>query len=217
VSSRLAEKERRRQERLESERASVAGQTRRRRLWVSGTGALALLALAAVVALLVNDSGGSNATKVVSSDRDPFGQHYVGLVQRREAAGVPTMAQTVGSPVHTHPRLNVYVDGKPITVPANIGIDPRVDPMQMAGLHTHDASGTIHVEGVAGARLGQFFQVWGVSFSARQLGTYRGGAGRGVRMWVDGKPSHAFGALRLADGQRIVVSYGPMHGPPPSG
>lgn len=51
---------------------------------------------------------------------------------------------------------------RPVSVPANLGIDPGEDPMQM-----------------------------------------------NIRMWVDGKPSTAFGALELADGQRIVVRYRP--------
>jgi hypothetical protein len=87
--------------------------------------------------------------------------------------------------------------------------------MQMAGLHTHDDSGTIHVEGLQHATLGQFMTIWGVALSARRLGSYRGNGKVGVRMWVDGKPSQAFGALALADGQQIVISYGPLQGPVP--
>ena len=145
----------------------------------------------------------------------PFGQHYPGLVARRERAHVPTMMQTMSSPWHFHPRLSVYVNGKPITVPANIGIDPKVDGMQMAGLHTHDDSGTIHVEGLQHATLGQFMTIWGVALSAQRLGSNRANGKVGVRMWVDGKPSEAFGALALSDGQKIVLSYGPLQGPVP--
>jgi len=93
-------------------------------------------------------------------------------------------------------------------VPANIGIDPTKDGMQMAGLHTHDSGGTIHVEGVAHATLGQLFAIWGVPFSAEQLGPYRTAGAKRVRMWVNGRPSNAFGALKLADGQHIAVSFG---------
>lgn len=150
-----------------------------------------------------------------SASASPFGQHYATLSQRRQAAHLPTMMDTMSSPVHFHPVLRVVIDGKPIAVPANIGIDPDQDPMQMAGLHTHDTSGTIHVEGVGHARLGQFFAVWGVPLSASQLGPYRATAIKRVRMWVDGKPSSAFGELPLADGQRIVVTYGTHPKPPP--
>jgi hypothetical protein len=145
----------------------------------------------------------------------PFGQHYAGLVGRRERAGVPTMMRTMSGPWHVHPVLSIYVNGKRIKVAANIGIDPDVDGMQMAGLHTHDDSGTIHVEGLQHATLAQFMTIWGVPLSGQRLGAYHSSRNAGVRMWVDGKPSQAFGALVLADGQRIVISYGPPRAPQP--
>lgn len=48
----------------------------------------------------------------------------------------------------------------------------------------------------------------GVPFSRERLGPYRAEGEDVVRMWVDGKPSQAFGNLELADGQQIVVSFG---------
>lgn len=159
---------------------------------------------------IVTTAGG----REVGTSSSPFGQHYASLVRRRKAVHLPTMMDTMSSPVHVHPLLRVVIDGKSITVPANIGIDPRQDPMQMAGLHTHDTSGTIHVEGVDHARLGQFFAVWGVPLHADRLGPYRATADKRVRMWVDGKPSTAFGALPLADGQHIVLTYGTDPNPP---
>jgi hypothetical protein len=174
--------------------------------------------VAAIAAAIVSDGGDgtkSMQTTIAAGTDGPFGQHYAGLAQRRQAAHVPTMMDTMNSSVHLHPLLRVYVRGKQIPLPANIGIDPAQDAMQMAGLHTHDTSGTIHVEGVAAARLGQFFRVWGVPLSARQLGPYRATGDDAVRMWVDGKSSTVFGQLKLADGQRIVVSFGPKSAPPP--
>lgn len=176
-----------------------------------GSAILAILILAGLtyaVAGIPRDSGSPTATRLTSAVPAPFGPHYDGLVQRRRAAHIPTMMTTMNSPVHFHPLLKVYVNGKRLTVPANIGIDPREDSMQMAGLHTHDTSGTIHVEGVPGPRLGQFFAIWGVPLSAGRLGPFRGDARKRVRMWVSGKASAAFGALKLADGQHIVVSFG---------
>jgi hypothetical protein len=212
MSSRLQDKERRREagETQEPQRA-VAPRRRRVRpgLVYVGVGAVVVAAIAAAI---VSDGGGgskSTQTTIAAGTSGAFGQHYAGLAQRRQAAHVPTMMDTMNSRVHFHPLLRVYVNGKQIPVPANIGIDPTQEAMQMAGLHTHDTSGTIHVEGVAGARLGQFFRIWGVPLSSRQLGPYRARGADGVRMWVDGKPSTAFGQLALADGQHIVVSFGP--------
>jgi hypothetical protein len=217
MSSRLQEKERRREARHERERKlAAAGRRRavRRALIAVAIGAAVVaIPIAVVIASRGGDTKPTAATAV--ADGGPFGQHYAGLVQRREAAGVPTMMETMSSRVHYHPLLKVYVNRRQVPVPANIGIDPTQDAMQMAGLHTHTPDGTIHVEGVSGATLGQFFQIWGVALSARQLGPYRARGENAVRMWVDGKPSTAFGRLKLADRQRIVISYGPSNAPPP--
>jgi hypothetical protein len=67
----------------------------------------------------------------------------------------------------------------------------------MAGLHTHDDTGTIHNEGQADATLGQFFAIWGVPFSRDRLGPYRAGRDGVVQMWVDGRPSTAWESLKL--------------------
>jgi hypothetical protein len=212
MSGRLQEKDGRREgpEAQEPERPIPARRHRvRPGLLYFGVGAIVVAAIAAVIA---SGGGGSKSTQttIAAPAADgPFSQHYAGLVERRQAAHVPTMMDTMTSSVHFHPLLKVYVSGKQMPVPADIGIDPTQDPMQMAGLHTHDTSGTIHVEGVAGARLGQFFRIWGVPLSSRQLGPYRASGDDAVRIWVDGKPSTVFGRLALADGQHIVVSFGP--------
>jgi hypothetical protein len=173
--------------------------------------------MAAIAAVIVSGGGSKSMDMTVAAaPSGPFSQHYAGLTQRRQAAHVPTMMDTMKSGVHFHPLLKIYVNGKQIRMPANIGIDPTQDAMQMAGLHTHDTTGTIHVEGVPRARLSQFFAVWGVPLSARQLGPYRAGTNDAVRMWVDGKASSAFGHLKLADGQHILVSFGPSTAPPPA-
>jgi hypothetical protein len=169
-------------------------------------------AILAGVVVVVASSGGSSTP---AASGGPFGQHYAGLQGREAAAKVPSMMDTMGSSSHFHPHLTVYVNGKRVPIPANIGIDPSQPPMQMAGLHTHDSSGTIHDEGMHSSRLGQFFAVWGVPFSPQRLGPNRAGGSKTVSMWVDGRRSNAFGNLALRDGQQIVVSYGDKAAPPP--
>jgi hypothetical protein len=212
MATRREEKERLRQSRLAHQQAA-ARQGRRKVFGAYGLIGLVCLALiAGLVALVAGGNGGSSSA---SADAAPFGQHYKGLGDRMGAAQVPTMMKTMGSSSHFHPHLAVYVNGKQVEVPADIGIDPSRPSMQMAGLHTHDTSGTIHDEGMASSRLGQFFSVWGVPLSAQRLGPHRASGSEVVRMWVDGKPSRAFGALNLADGQQIVVSFGSKTAPPP--
>lgn len=61
---------------------------------------------------------------------------------------------------HVHPRLTVLVDGVSLEVPAGIGDSPNC----LAELHTHDASGQLHVESFDPNKiltLGQFFATWG--------------------------------------------------------
>lgn len=59
---------------------------------------------------------------------------------------------------HIHPHLRIVKGGKEITIPANIGIKPGC----MNALHTHDTSGTIHVESSQKRdfTLSDFFAVW---------------------------------------------------------
>jgi hypothetical protein len=210
MSSRVAEKEQRRAERADREHQRDVEERRARRLKIIAAGAVVLVLVGAIAAtaLFSGGSGPQAGGRTVAGAEKAFGQHYAGLEQRRRQAGVPTMMDTMNSPIHFHPTVAVFVYGRQVPVPPNIGIDPRRDPMQMAGLHTHDSTGTIHVEGAPAATLGKFFRIWGVPLSAKQLGPYRTGGSKAVRMWVDGKPSGAFGELKLKDGQRIVISYG---------
>lgn len=97
---------------------------------------------------------------------------------------------------HIHPKLSLYVDGRFTEIPANIGIDPSLYKnhtldtygMKMPDMpsmpvmyptHTHDTSGTIHVESTVTRdyTVGDFLNVWGMDFS-----------GRIVKMTVDGEP-----------------------------
>lgn len=91
-------------------------------------------------------------------------------------------------------QLTVTVDGAPVEVPAFVGID-RIRAVQAAA-HTHDASGTVWLEGEGGDRatLADFFVLWGVRFDARCLGAACGG----VRVLVDGAPAPDPTAVRLA-------------------
>lgn len=162
----------------------------------------AILGIAAVAGLIVLLSESDNQ----ESDAGAFAPRYEGLEERRLAAGVPTMAEGGGE--HFHAQLRLFAQGVEITMPSSIGIDPAKPPSMMAGLHTHDTSGTIHNEAGTGATLGQFFEIWGVEFSSSRLGPYQANGENRLRMWVAGEPSREFGALKLADGQQIVVSFG---------
>lgn len=207
--TRKEERQRLRQHRQEAQRE--ADKKERRIVQVGLAAILGAFVIGALVLVVVGGSGSSSSS---TPEGGAFGPHYDGLEERRLAAGVPTMTEP-GSGDHFHPILSVYAGGKEITIPTDIGIDPDLPPSEMVGLHTHDELGTIHVENAEDPTLGEFFEIWGVPFGRDRLGPYRAGDGSAVKMWVDGKPSPAFGDLKLADGQQIVVAFGPSSAPPP--
>jgi hypothetical protein len=123
----------------------------------------------------------------------------VGFVKAQSNMNMSSMV------LHIHPHLNITLNGQPFTVPALIGIDQSLwknhslDQYQgmqgMSPLHTHDASGTIHVESSVKRNytLGEFLNIWG----GLDLG------GKTVKATVDGKPVTDFRNHILKDGEQI--------------
>ena len=104
------------------------------------------------------------------------------------------MAQTL----HFHDHLDVFVDGRKVTVPANVGINVAAD--YLTSIHTHDATGIIHIESPTPRTftLGEFFDVWGVRFTASCLGGYCRSSDRALSVFVNGKRfNDDSGTLRL--------------------
>lgn len=124
------------------------------------------------------------------------------------AAGLP-MLRREGNVEHIHTHLDVLVDGAPVTVPANIGIDMR--RRAISALHTHDESGVIHIESPVRRQfsLGEFFSEWLVSLSADNVGGLRAGDGKVVRVFVNGtQRSGNPGAIMLGAHDEVAVIYG---------
>lgn len=126
--------------------------------------------------------------------------------------------------MHIHPRIEIFIDGKRFTIPANIGIDPKLwknhslerygMPMPsmrempyMSPLHTHDTSGIIHVESTVNREytLGEFFDVWGVRFSESCI-LDKCSEG-GIVMLVNGVRSYEFRNHFLKDGEQIQIEF----------
>jgi hypothetical protein len=128
------------------------------------------------------------------------------LRARLKAIGLPPLPQE-GTVIHIHQHLDVYVDGKKVTVPALIGIGESGGQPFFAELHTHDPTGIMHVESATQSQftLGQFFAVWGVPLSANGIGSLKGP----VHAWVGGKPLTGDPTrIILAPHQEIVLAYG---------
>jgi hypothetical protein len=69
--------------------------------------------------------------------------------------------------VHIHALLSIYQDGVRLALPGSIGRDTGCE----YELHTHEGSGTIHIETDVPMtfRLGQFFSLWGQNLSATSV------------------------------------------------
>ena len=141
----------------------------------------------------------------LQAGRAPWAPEYAHLADRLAALRLPAASDTA---YHVHVRLRVVVDGRPVPVPAGLGIDPL--GRFLAPLHTHDASGIVHVESerVFPFTLGQVFAVWGVRLGAGRLGGYTDHGARRLRVFVDGRRATDPGAVVLHAHQHIVVAFG---------
>ncbi|MFF4182129.1 hypothetical protein ACFYZ9_02980 [Streptomyces sp. NPDC001691] len=151
----------------------------------------ALLALTAVTALATGDAAAAPGRPDphragVGQDALPPWPAPADASAAVAAAGLE-MLSAEGMVQHTHTHLDVLVDGRPVTVPASIGIDePR---RRISPLHTHDTSGVIHVESPRRAEftLGQFMAEWQVPLGQDRIGGLHAGRGRHLTAYVNGR------------------------------
>jgi hypothetical protein len=125
--------------------------------------------------------------------------------------------------VHVHAHLALFNKGQQIAIPYGIGI---VKPFQANNgfvgmgrgiywLHTHDATGIIHVESPDDRTytLGQFFDIWGQPLTATGVAGLKGT----VRAFVDGKPySGNPRGIVLGAHTQITLEVGTPIVPPPT-
>ena len=189
-----------------------------------GGGVLAAAAIVAVVVVLVAGGGGgggsdssttaSNSGATTSSNlpqdglrttKAPWAPEYSLLAQRLTDLNFPDQSD-IG--YHVHAALFVYVDGKQVPVPANIGIDPQ--GRFIAALHTHDTSGVVHMEATKPYpfTLGEFINVWGVDFSDQNLGAYHAGNGKVLQLWVNGKQVSDPVNYKMKPHDVMILGYG---------
>lgn len=138
----------------------------------------------------------------------PWPANTAKLQQRLRAIGLAPLTEE-GQVLHIHQHLDVFVGGKPATVPGDLGIGQGF----ISDLHTHSSypPGIIHVESPMEQRftLGQFFAVWGVPLSASCIGSLCEKGDRQLRVWVNGKPVTADPTrIILAQHQQITIAYG---------
>ena len=146
----------------------------------------------------------------------PWPANTARLQQRLREIGLAPLTEE-GQVLHIHQHLDIFVDGKPVEVPGDLGIGEGF----ISDLHTHSSypPGIIHVESPTEARfsLGQFFAVWGVPLSATCIGSLCAEGDKALKTWVGGKPVSADPTrIVLAEKQQIVIAYGtPAQEPKP--
>ncbi len=165
-------------------------QPQRRRspaLWW-GLGAIASIAVLAVVFAVATSSSRNAASARTTRD--------VALACTTDMA----------TQFHIHPHLDIIINGQPQLIPANIGITPAC----LSALHTHDTSGTIHVESPEQRdfTLGDFFAVWHQPFNQNQILEYKTDQTHVIQETVNGRTVQSFEQTILHDGDQIVIAYG---------
>jgi len=134
--------------------------------------------------------------------------------------------------LHVHAHLDVFVNGKPVTVPPGIGIaihDPAVhhakesdgsmaygfiDPPCaqpcISPLHTHYSDGILHTEAKKNQfnNLGEFFTEWNVRLDNKCVGGYCKPAAP-ISIYVDGNPYTGNPRqIELEDKKEIAIVIG---------
>jgi hypothetical protein len=178
----------------------------------------------AVALLLVagcggSDDGGDGATTTAGSSTSPLpgalhrgppwpANNGASLQLRLREIGLQPLREE-GQVLHIHQHLDIWVDGRKVTVPAQIGIDAGGG--FISDLHTHETDGIMHVESPTQQTftLGQFFAVWGLPLSAACISSLCERGARQLRLWVGGKevttdPKR----IVLAEHQEIAIAYG---------
>ena len=175
----------------------AAGVSTRPPWFYAAIGAAAVAVIAAIVigVIVAGGSGGNssakNAANVASYNhlpgirktKAPWPPEYQNLADRLLPLGLQTLPQEAVN-THYHAHVDIYADGKTVTVPALIGINTGAQ--YITQLHTHDTRGVIHIESPKANdhfTLGQFMAEWGVFLNSRCVGGYCDG----LKWYLNGK------------------------------
>jgi hypothetical protein len=186
---------------------------------VYGLLALLLVGVALMRGVLATAGAGTPATAGAASalpglliGQAPWSRNTSLLGARLARLGLPALERE-GTVLHTHQHLDLFVNGRHVTVPAGIGIDAA--GLFISPIHTHDTTGIVHVESPVVRRfdLGELFGVWGVRFNRDCLGGYCSGNGKALRVYVNGRPRRGDPRdIALTPHEELAVVYGRAKG-----
>lgn len=122
--------------------------------------------------------------------------------------------QAEGAVFHIHPHLAIFVHGKPVAIPSDVG-RPVVTPC-LYWIHTHTADGLIHIESPSFRTftLGNFFDIWGEALSPTAVDATRVKRGA-MHVFVDGRPYRGDPRkIELRQHTDITIEAGPPYRKP---
>jgi hypothetical protein len=207
--------------RLEQERREKAA--RRKRLTLIAA-AVAVVALAVVLIVSLTGSkkptmpsqvsGGPNvdpnSLPGILTGPPPWPNNSADLAARISADQLPPLNAIEGQVLHIHQHVDIFIRGRSIDVPAQIGI-VAAPAVVFAPIHTHDATGIIHVESsvVRDFSLGEFFDVWGVRFTSICIGSLCNSGNERLQVFANGQVvTFDPRRLKLTEHEEIVVTFG---------
>jgi hypothetical protein len=142
-----------------------------------------------------------SATQRVMSDAAPI-------------AGISCDAME-GQRMHIHQHLSILDNGKPVTIPQNIG--QRPEKRCLYWLHTHTPDGIVHIEAPLNRKftLGDFFAIWGQPLTRTQAAGAIAPKGTELTVWVNGtKFTGDPRTIELLAHTDIVIQSGKPNGKP---
>jgi hypothetical protein len=219
---RLTKAERKEQARIEREEIQRKQSARKRNRTVTLVAVVVLAAVAiGLVVLLGGNGDGTTATPTPSGVTIPDPATLPGILQtpppwdnnlaqaneRLADLGLPELSDTI---LHHHVHLWIYVDGQPVVVPMEVGYSQALQVF--SPLHTHDATGLVHVESADPnfqPVLAQFMDVWGVYFTQTCLGDACNDGDRQLRVFLNGEEYTGDPTLLpLTDQAAVVITMG---------
>jgi hypothetical protein len=143
----------------------------------------------------------------------PWPKNTTQLRQRLKPLGLTPLGAE-GQVLHIHQHLDIFVNGKHVTVPEAIGIKLKQDQSLdfITELHTHSTDGIIHLESPKAQTysLGQFFGVWGLYLAKNCVGNLCSPPAP-FKVYVNGKEIPATAdpvRLVLEEHDEIAIVYG---------
>jgi hypothetical protein len=112
---------------------------------------------------------------------------------------------------HIHAHVDIFINGKPYTVPSQIGIIPN---KCLYWMHTHDDTGVIHIESPENRTftLGQLFDIWNEKFNNTQIfdNIVSNNTNNTLSVYVNGNKASSvdYRDIKLNGHDEIAIVYG---------